>query len=352
MPGPAISLALQGGGTHGAFTWGVLDRLLQEVEADRLSIAAISGASAGALNAAVTAAALAEGGPALARQRLAEFWRLVSDRGTWAGNALFGFGEPGPFGFNIDWSPGAIFLEAAGLVISPYTNPFYADALAPVLETTFPPDRLARLNQAPGPRLFLSAVNVATNQRRLFSQPDITIDALRASACLPAEFQAVTIDGAPYWDGGYLGNPALTPLLAAADDLLLVMANPLERTDMPPRSARAILDRLNQITFNASVVLEMNAITAINDLLAELAAAGLDYKGRYRPINLHMIRNDAFLSELGVVSKSSTAWPFLTALHQAGQTTATTFLAEAGDALGQRSSVDIKTALTRPVLKG
>ncbi|GAC1347893.1 MAG: patatin-like phospholipase family protein [Acetobacteraceae bacterium] len=352
MAGPAISLALQGGGTHGAFTWGVLDRLLQEVEADRFSIAAISGASAGALNAAVTAAGLAEGGPALARQRLAEFWRSVSDRGTWAGNALFGFGEPGPFGFNIDWSPGAIFLEAAGLVISPYTNPFYADALAPVLDAAFPPDRLARLNQAPGPRLFLSAVNVATNQRRLFSQPDITLDAMRASACLPAEFQAVTIDGAPYWDGGYLGNPALTPLLGAADDLLLVMVNPLERTDMPPRSARAILDRLNQVTFNASVVLEMSAIAAINDLLAELQAAGLDYKGRYRPINLHMIRNDAFLAELGVVSKSSTSWPFLTALHRAGLDTATAFLNESGDALGHRSSVDIKAALTRPVLKG
>jgi NTE family protein len=348
-----VTLALQGGGTHGAFTWGVLDRLLEEVEAETIEIKAISGASAGAINATVTACGLAEGGAPLARTRLREFWRRLSDAGDKAGNALFGFGDPGPFGWNIDWSPAAIMLEAAGLVVSPYTNPFYSDALAPLLQQSFPGDALERLNQAHhGPRLFLSAVNVTTNERKIFTQPHLSIDTLRASACLPAEFQAVTIDGQPYWDGGYLGNPALKPLLRHADDLFLVMVNPLHRTDMPPRSARAILDRLNEITFNASVVLELNAIASINEILREVKAQQLALKTKYRRIHLHLIRDDAFMAGLGVVSKSSTSWTLLSALHRAGRRAASDFLKHHRDALGQKSSLDVKNVLTRQVLRG
>jgi len=349
MPGPKIALALQGGGSHGAFTWGVIDRLTHEIEAGRLEIAAISGASAGALNATITAAALGEGGPALARTRLAEFWRSLSESGSVLGNALF-FGEPGPFGWNIDNSPAAIALEAVGLVVSPYTNPFYRDPLAPLLQKAFPAQRLATLNANPGPKLFLSAVNIATNERRIFSQPEIDVDVLRASACLPSDYRAVSIDGAPYWDGGYLGNPALTPLLDVADDILLVMVNALNRTDMPPRSARAILERLNEIGFNASVVLELNAIANINAMLADLQAQGIDYKGKYRPINLHLIRDDAFMASLGFVSKSSTSWSLLSRLHDEGFKIADDFLRQNANAFGQRSSVDVKATLTKPVL--
>jgi NTE family protein len=347
-----VTLALQGGGTHGAFTWGVLDRLLEEVEAERLEIKAISGASAGAINAVVTAAGLIEGGPAVARTRLRQFWRRLSERGDRAGNALFGFGEPGPFGLNIDWSPAAIMLEAAGLVVSPYTNPLYSDTLAPLLEESFPADALARLNKGHGPRVFLSAVNVATNQRKIFTQPNVTIDTLRASACLPAEFKAVTINGQPYWDGGYLGNPALKPLLREAPDVILVMVNPLRRTGMPPRSARAILDRLNEITFNASVVLELNAIASVNEILREAEAQQLPLKTRYRRIHVHLIRDDAFMAELGVVSKSSTSWTLLSALHRAGMRAASAFLERHRDDIGQQSSLNIKDALTRGVLQG
>ncbi|MGI4797251.1 MAG: patatin-like phospholipase family protein, partial [Janthinobacterium lividum] len=146
-----VGIGLQGGGTHGAFTWGALDRILEEVEAGRLEIAAISGASAGALNAAVAACGLVEGGPTLARARLREFWETVSLRGAMAGNALV-YGDPGWFGFNIDWSPAAIAVEALGLVVSPYTNPFYRDALGPILRELLPPTRLARLNEAGAPR--------------------------------------------------------------------------------------------------------------------------------------------------------------------------------------------------------
>src|ERR1700744_1265497 len=139
---PKIALALQGGGSHGAFTWGVLDRLLQEVDAGRLSFTAISGTSAGALNAALTASGLIQGGPDLARRRLEDFWRALARSGFLAGNALF-FGEPGPFGVNLDWSPVAIALEAIGLVVSPYTNPFYTDAIAPLVEQAFSTQDLA-----------------------------------------------------------------------------------------------------------------------------------------------------------------------------------------------------------------
>ncbi len=348
---PIIALALQGGGSHGAFTWGVLDRLLLDVGAGRLRLAAISGASAGALNAALTASGLAQGGADLARRKLADFWRAVSRSGFLAGNPFF-FGEPGPFGgFNLDWSPVAIALEAAGLVVSPYTNPFYTDALAPLVEQAFPAAELAALNGAAGPRLFVTATDVASNGRAIFTQPDISAAALRASACLPTEFKAVTLDGVPYWDGGYLGNPALSPLLDYAQDLLLVLVNAFHREAMPPCSARGILDRLNEITFNASVVLEVNAIEAINSLLAELAVAGVPSAGRYKPIRVHVVRNDAFAGQLGFVSKNSTSWTFLSALRDAGYRTAEVWLAEHRDDFGVRSSLDVKAELVDKVLK-
>ena len=180
---------------------------------------------------------------------------------------------------------------------------------------------------------------------------DISIDALRASACLPTEFKAVTIGGSIYWDGGYLGNPALAPLLDHAQDLMLVLVNAFHRDGMPPHSAPAIMDRLNEITFNASVVLEINAIETVNRLLAELAASGLTYAGRYKPIRLHAVRNDAFVEQLGFASKNSTSWDFLSRLHDVGYQTAETWLGAHFESLGERSSLDVKMELTDRVLK-
>ncbi len=337
---PTVSLALQGGGSHGAFSWGVLDRLLQEAASGRLELRAVSGTSAGALNAALTVSGLVQSGPDLARHKLEAFWRAVSRQGTLAGNDLF-FAEPSVFGFNLDYSPVGIALGAAGLVVSPYTNPFYADALAPLLMQAFPADELAAINAGPLP-LYVTATNVTTNARRIFTQPGITLASLRASAALPSIFRAVPIEGEPYWDGGYLGNPALNPLLPHSDDLLLVLVNAFHRTAMPPTGARAILERLNEITFNASVVLELNAIEAINRLLSEL---GTTYTGRYRPIRTHAIRNDAFVESLGFVSKNATSWSFLQTLHDTGYQTADQWLhVHAGD-LGQFSSFNAKTEL-------
>jgi NTE family protein len=348
---PTIALALQGGGSHGAFTWGVLDRLLQEVTAGHLQIGALSGSSAGAFNAALTASGLVSGGPEMARQKLAAFWETVSRRGFHAGNALF-FGEPGPFGgLNLDWSPMSIALEALGLVVSPYTNPFYSDALAPIVAKAFPAPELAALNAATSPRLFVGTTNVTSNARVVFTQPEFSADVLRASACLPTEFKAVSIGGVPYWDGGYLGNPPLAPLLAHAQDLVLVLVNAFHRDGMPPHSAPAILDRLNEVTFNASVVLEVNAIEAVNSLLGELAAQGVQYSGRYKPIRLHSIRNDEFVEQLGFMSKSSTSWELLSRLRDAGYQTAEAWVRTNLGVVGRHSSFDVKAELTHKVLK-
>ena len=348
---PKIALALQGGGSHGAFTWGVLDRLLQEVSAGRIRIGAISGSSAGAFNAALTVSGLVSGGAEMARQKLASFWNGVSERGWRGGNPFF-FGEPGPFGgFNLDFSPISIALEALGLIVSPYTNPFYRDALSPLVTQAFPATELAALNAAASPRLFIGATDVTSNARVVFTQPDISTDALRASAALPTEFKAVSIDGVPYWDGGYLGNPPLSPLLDHAQDLVLVLVNAFHRDGMPPHSAPAILDRLNEVTFNASVVLEVNAIEAVNSLLADLKAQGLHYSGRYKPIRLHGIRDDAFMAQLGFTSKSSTSRDLLTRLHDVGYQSADAWVRTSLEAVGKHSSFDVKAELTRKVLK-
>jgi NTE family protein len=346
----SMALALQGGGSHGAFTWGVLDRLLEAVDAGQLHISGFSGASAGGINAALCVCGLAQGGPAAARSKLRAFWEGLSQRGAALGNALFGFAAPGLFGFDIDWSPGAILLEAAGLVVSPYTNPFYIDLLAPLIRESLSQSDFSALNAAAAPRLFVSATNVGTNALKIFAQPDITVDALRASACLPAEFQAVQVGGEFYWDGGYLGNPALDPLLDVSDDLLLVVVNPFTYERPPPTSARQILDRLNQITFNASLVQEVSAIEAVNRVLRG-QGGGADGKGRYRPIRFHMIRNERFMQTLGFVSKSSTSWELIRTLFDTGRTAADHWIAAHLHKVGQEPSCDVKAELVRPVLK-
>jgi NTE family protein len=348
---PAVALALQGGGSHGAFTWGVLDRLLEEVAAGRLHFAGFSGASAGAINAALCATGLACAGPHAAREKLRRFWEDLSRCGVAAGNPFFGFADPGNFGFNIDWSPGAIMLEAAGLVISPYYDPFYVDVLAPLLEAAFPAADLARLNGADAPRVFVTATNVGTNERTIFTQPAINIDTLRASACLPDEFRAVEIGGQFYWDGGYLGNPSLNPLLDLAKDLLLVLVNPFRYNEKPPYSARQVMDRLNQITFNASVVLDVNAIEAVNRVLAGTGgSAPKPTSGRYEPVRFHMIRNDHFMNSLGFVSKLSTSWTLLHALFCKGREAADAWVKTSRRQVGVASSADPRSELLGRVL--
>lgn len=235
-----INLALQGGGAHGAYSWGVLDRLLEHPQ---IEVDAISGTSAGAMNAAVLAAGIAEGGNAGARERLTDFWRHVSliDKFSPVRRT---FWEWLNGGYTLERSPGLAFME----------NLIDFDTL----------------RHAQATKLFISATNVVTGRARIFENAEMTPDVLLASACLPQMFQAVEIDGEHYWDGGFMGNPAIYPLIYGVEtqDVVLVQINPLERHGVP-KSARDIQNRINEISFNASLMHEMRAIQFVTRLIDE-----------------------------------------------------------------------------------
>ena len=286
--------------------------------------------------------------PAEARRFLARASRAAA---SWRATRFF-YGEPGPFGgFNLDWSPVAIALEAAGLVVSPYSNPFYTDALAPLLAQAFPPPSWQRSTPPPG-RACSSPPRTwpATAGR---SSPSPTSRPPRSApppACRPSSRPSPSA-ACPTGTAAISAIPRSRPCSTTRRTWSSSWSNPLHRDAMPPRTARGILDRLNEITFNASVVLEMNAIEAINSLLAELAASGVPYAGRYKPIRLHAVRNDAFAEQLGFVSKNSTSWTFLSALHDAGYQHGGCVAGRAPGRFGGRSSLDVKAELTDKVLK-
>ncbi|MCB1808172.1 MAG: patatin-like phospholipase family protein, partial [Candidatus Competibacteraceae bacterium] len=260
----AINLALQGGGAHGAFTWGVLDRLLTD---QRIRIEGISGTSAGAMNAAVLADGMRKGGPEQARQSLHDFWRAVSNSARFsplqrtALDALLS-------NWNLDHSPGYVGFDLLTRLTSPYDlNPLNINPLRDLVAELIDFDSARRCDQV---KLFISATNVHTGRVRVFRQTEITADVLMASACLPLVFQAVEIDNVPYWDGGYTGNPALFPLFyeCTSNDIVIVQINP-QKINYTPRSAREILNRLNEITFNASIQRELRSIEFVDRLLEQ-----------------------------------------------------------------------------------
>ena len=277
-----VDLALQGGGAHGAFTWGVLDRLLQE---PWLQIDGISGTSAGAMNAAVLVDGYAAGGPEGARAALERFWRSVSDA------AKFSPFRRGPletlFGqWTLDYSPFYLAMDMLARLVSPYVlNPGGANPLSEILSEHLDFERLAN---API-KLFVTATSVRTGQGRVFRNKDVTPDVLLASACLPTMFQAIEIDGESYWDGGYAGNPTITPLVreCRSRDTILVQINPVERTTTP-RTARDILNRLNEVSFNAVLLKELRMIA----LLRQVANAGESEGALWAGMRIHRIASE------------------------------------------------------------
>ncbi|WP_137734182.1 patatin-like phospholipase family protein [Pseudaquabacterium pictum] len=333
-----IALALQGGGSHGAFTWGVLDRLLED---ETLPIGGISGTSAGALNAAVLACGWVDGGRAGARAALRAFWLdVASQQSPWRGGC---FGGPrGLAAYNLDNHPLYAWQQQFLRLFSPYQfNPLGADPLREVLQRHV---SRARLEASPIP-LFIIATAVRTGQPRVFERADLDIDPLLASACLPQLFRAVQIDGEPYWDGGYSGNPALWPLVynTPSLDLVLVKINPLVRPGTPDTPAE-IADRVNEITFNQSLVGEMRAIDFVNRLLAEGKLSAGSYKG----LRLHMVADDAGLAPLQGSSKVNTDRGFLEALHALGRAAAERWLAAHRADVGVRSSLDLRGTFLAP----
>ena len=330
-----LDLALQGGGSLGAFTWGVLDTLLQ---VERIRIDGICGTSAGALNAAVLATGYAQSGADGARRALAAFWADVG-----ASGGLFGSSIAASAGsFNLDTHPWYAWVGAWSRLLSPYqTNPLGLDPLRDLLRRHVDEAALRR-----GPiRVFVAATAVTTGQPRIFSGDSLSLDALLASACLPQVFRAVHIDGVPYWDGGYSGNPALWPLIydTPAVDLLLVRINPLARKGLP-ETAEEIQNRVNELTFNAGLVGEMRAIAFVHRLLQDKR---LD-AGRYKNLRLHMIGDDAALAEFNASSHMNTDPRFLKLLFERGSATAARWLATHGQDLGRRATVDIEATFLKP----
>jgi NTE family protein len=329
-----IDLALQGGGSHGAFSWGVLDRLLEE---KWLTIAAISGTSAGAMNAAVLADGWTAGGAEGARDALEQYWRRVAKA------AAFSPLQRSPLDrlmgrWTLDTSPFYILTDLMSRVLSPYDlNPTGYNPLRAVLAESIDFERLARSPI----QLFITATRVRTGRGRIFRNAEITADVLLASACLPTMFRAIEIDGEPYWDGGYAGNPTITPLVRESDahDTILVQINPTERLE-EPRTAAEILNRLNEISFNSPLMKELRMIA----LLRQAADPGSGEGARWAKMRTHRIKSD-MLAKFGASSKLNAEWEFVSMLRAEGRIAADAFLAEHGADIGRQSTADLDVLL-------
>lgn len=325
-----VDLALQGGGSHGAFAWGVLDRLVEE---PWLHIEAISGTSAGAINAAVLAHGWGRGQAQGAREALDGFWRRVAKLSRWSPlqrspiDRLMGR-------WTLDTSPAYVAMEMFARVFSPYDlNPVGLNPLRNILSDCIDFDHFA---EAPI-KLFITATNVRTGRGRIFRNPEITPDVLLASACLPTLFHAVEIEGESYWDGGYAGNPTITPLVreSEAHDTILVQINPRERREAP-RSASEILNRVNEISFNSPLMKELRMIA----VLRQVADPGRGEGARWAQMRMHRIMSDR-LAQFGASSKFNAELEFLLMLKAEGRRSAEEFLGLHADDIGKQSSADI-----------
>jgi NTE family protein len=328
-----INLALQGGGAHGAFAWGALDAILQD---GRLDIEAISATSAGAMNAVVLADALTEGDSEHARERLTAFWRAIAD----AGNAcspvrplrdVFGRALP------VEQSPFYWVFDAMTRLFSPYQlNPLNFNPLRDVLEQQVD---FERLRSTKGVHVHLCATNVETGKVRIFERQDLTADAVLASACLPFLFQTIQIDGEHYWDGGYIGNPAIFPLIYGSNsrDVLIVHINPIVRHGVP-KTAPEILNRINEISFNSSLMREMRAIAFVTKLID----TGKIEASKMKQMLIHSIRDDEAMAAHSVASKLNPDWEFLCKLRDGGACVTERWLRTNYADIGTRSTVDLE----------
>ncbi len=332
-----INLALQGGGAHGAFTWGVLDQLLSD---ERLEIEGISGTSAGAINAVMLADGLIRGGREEAQKRLADFWRAASSTGHLPAmqqavmERLLSFTP-------LEGTPVQAWFNALSRYFSPYdVNPLNINPLKDLIERFVDFEKLYANDDL---QLFISATNVQTGRVRIFSRDKVTADAVMASACLPLLFRAVEIDGVPYWDGGYLGNPVIFPFFrtTTTEDVLVVQINPLVR-QATPMSSSEIMNRINEITFNSSLIGEYRAIDFVARLIDQGRLPHGIGPGQYRRINVHRIVLDRFGTHFDAFSKLSTDYDFFEMLHVNGKRAARRFLDEHFGDIGVKSTVDLR----------
>lgn len=338
-----INLALQGGGAHGAFTWGALDRILED---DRIEIAGLSGTSAGALNAAAVKSGLLEGGRDGARAKLDWLWGEVAGSSSAGLEGWFVGGSAGFVSHAIEASPFFAGLDTASRLFSPYAlGPFYSHPLRNIVE---------RLNfdtvcAVDGPKLFVCATNVRSGKIRIFSEHEISTDAILASGCLPTIFQAIEIDDPKtgtreaYWDGGYMGNPALFPLFdrELPDDIVIVNINPLYREKVP-KTPQEIQNRINEISFNGSLLRELRAINFATRLLHQDKIS----EGAMKDVLVHMVANDELMNQLSVATKLIPNQTVVAELKAAGRASADEFLDNHFEDLNERSSVNLESMFT------
>jgi len=330
--GKPVNLALQGGGAHGAFTWGVIDQLLDD---GRIEIEGVSGTSAGALNAVMLADGLARGGPEEARQRLADFWRAVSvdghlpDLQRGVAERLFRYVPRG-----------GLWLGAMSRLLSPYElNPLNINPLKELIERFADFEAIRRDHRL---ALFVSATNVRTGELKVFTRAEITPEAVMASAALPFLFRAVEIDGVPYWDGGYSGNPALIPFLraTATEDVLIVQINPRERREVPTRASE-IMSRANEISFNAALLSELRGVEFVNRLIDEGRLRRGTRPGEFRRLRLHRIVMEDIDEGFGARGTLKTDYEHFETLRKLGQRAARRFLDAHFDDIGRRGTIDL-----------
>ena len=328
-----ITLALQGGGSHGAFTWGVLDRLLED---DRIDIEAISATSAGAINGALVVSGLAAGGRDGARALLGRFWGEIGEV------ARFSPLQPTPLdrlttGWGLSWSPLYRIGEAMlGLFSPAQLNPFNLHPMRSLLAGMI--DFAALRADAPV-KLFVAATNVQSGKVRIFAPEEISVEVVLAATCLPQLFPAVEIDGEHYWDGGFVANPAIYPLMrhCRSTEVMIVQVNSIGSRDLPA-TADAISHRVNEISFNSSVMREMHALAFITDLMER---GWIDERAGLRPIHIHMIHAEEMMKGLHASSKFNAEPAFLTLLFEAGRAEAGRWLDRHYDDLGRASTIDI-----------
>lgn len=337
-----VNLALQGGGAYGAFAWGILDTLLED---GRFEVEGFTATSAGTMNALAFAQGMLEGGRDGARQKLEDFWLAVSKAGT-VFSPVHGNPMERILGLGNGENPFAYFMfDTITRMLSPYQfNPLDLNPLRDVVARIIDFDALKRCDCL---KLFISATNVKTGKVKIFRTPEITLDVAMASACLPYLFKAVEIDGEHYWDGGYMGNPALYPLFyeTQSNDIILIHLNPLYREDVP-MTAPAIMNRINEISFNSSLLKELRAIAFVKKLL-EHDMIKDEFKHLYKDLHVHPVRADDVMKGYSISSKFETNWLFLTELRDQGRGHMKEWIKDHFDNIGQRSSVDLNEEFLR-----
>lgn len=334
-----LNLALQGGGAHGALTWGILDKLLED---GRVRFDAISATSAGAMNAVILAHGLIKGGNDGAREALHEFWKRVSEVGEFFSPVRLTPIEEF-FGVKPEQSISFYFFDLMQRMFTPsQLNPANFNPLRDILVDQVD---FAKIRDTGLVKVFISATNVKTGKIKIFTNNELSADAVMASACLPFIFPTVEIDGEFYWDGGYMGNPALFPLIynSLCPDILILHINPINR-DQLPENATDILNRMNEISFNSSLLREMRVIAFISRLLDE-GKIKPEYRKEMKRVYMHAIRSDITMQSYSVASKLLPSWKFLKSLYEEGRREAEGWLKQHYRHIGKKASIDINEYL-------